>query len=399
MLAEYPSPPKPRPTYRRRCVSPRPHTQITLLPVELKEVSFGGGNHTLTSDDGNTDYLAPHWVDEDGDGDPSDTTNGERNYSVAYTIETKPSIGATFSIEDLPSNLEIKLRATGSDGIKIPETDAEIEGNNVTLPMTPSSTNWPDVIRFYDRSDDNKAFELDWEIKIGDGDWGKIGSTKHQVYLTLKSPDVPVNRETLFYLACHLSNGLDGSNINQVVNKIYEEFSDKEVYPLDADTGDPRTINPLRYYGAEPYDHPLVAGAGVCSDWANFLVEVVKVHNIKAEISDVSVPNGLAFHLNQFVDPPNRRGTSDLDLARVPGTPGDQGGVNHQVKGWSGHCISKINDKYFDPSYGIGPFNGEIDYEEAAVGAIEYTRQQLWGFVTPSLRQQRTGIADLKFTP
>ena len=36
MLAEYPSSRKPRPTYRRRSVSPRPHTQINLLPVEVK---------------------------------------------------------------------------------------------------------------------------------------------------------------------------------------------------------------------------------------------------------------------------------------------------------------------------------------------------------------------------
>ena len=99
-----------------------------------------------------------------------------------------------------------------------------------------------------------------------------------------------------------------------------------------------------------------------------------------------------------FLIPPNRSGTSPIDLRRVPRT-GDQGGVDHPRKFWQEHCISKVNGKYFDPSYGVGPFNGEIDYENTVIGAIDYTHSTFLGKISPRLRRQDPTAAYLKFTP
>ena len=60
MLAECPSPRKPRPTYRRRSVSLRPHTQINLLPVDLDIVHPATGELEEWKEDhplGLTPYL------------------------------------------------------------------------------------------------------------------------------------------------------------------------------------------------------------------------------------------------------------------------------------------------------------------------------------------------------
>jgi hypothetical protein len=64
------------------------------------EVSFAGSNfHELKSDDGNTTYTAPQWVDVDGDGNATtDQNSGEKNYPVAFTRNTKPQVGAEFKM-------------------------------------------------------------------------------------------------------------------------------------------------------------------------------------------------------------------------------------------------------------------------------------------------------------
>ena len=47
--------------------------EIAFINIKLVKVGFSGsGNRVIRSDDGGTDYSAPHWNDPDGDGDPSD---------------------------------------------------------------------------------------------------------------------------------------------------------------------------------------------------------------------------------------------------------------------------------------------------------------------------------------
>lgn len=115
--------------------------QWSLLPVLIKEVSFAGAKyHELKKDDLSITYSAPQWLDNDGNGDPSNAAKGEKDYSVAYTRNTKPSIGAKFTIPGSTDILGIKVRARGSHGIEIPETAASIDGIHANLPLTPSST-------------------------------------------------------------------------------------------------------------------------------------------------------------------------------------------------------------------------------------------------------------------
>ena len=135
----------------------------------------------------------------------------------------------------------------------------------------------------------------------------------------------------------------------------------------------------------------------------------MKVHDITAVTSHINVITGNAFHLKKIVTPPNAAGTSPLTLTRVVKTPDDQGSVIKALKYWagtatSGHCISKINGRYFDPSYGIGSFKNEIDYENAAVGALEHTYTPIFmgvriGHPSSRLKRQSTGSADLQFIP
>ena len=340
-----------------------------LLPVEVKEVSFAGAKyHELKKDDVSVTYSAPHWVDKDGNGNPTDTANGEKDYSVAYTRNTKPSIGAKFSIQGLPNNLAIKLRAKGSDGIEIPETAAQINGNDVILPVTASSTNWPNTIKFYDRADANKAFKLDWEIKVGDSDWAQVASTKHQVYLTLNDPVTAMRQETLFYLSAKNADGV--AQEAAVTTSIWNEFTDLDVRRIDG--------TQLTYYKSFQCNNVeteslLKNGDGQCGSWAKFFIDLRKVHGIDVPNEYVvfrpSADDGFLVKNWNF----NGAGTSGVagyPYLNIPDAPfpsansyswkfaevTDQNGIpgqgNPNPASLFGNHQVVIDGQYYDPSYG-----------------------------------------------
>ena len=182
---------------------------VKLTPVEVKEVSFGGTNNywELWADDSgvtnasevakNKIYSAPQWKDVNGDSDAADDTQKEHNYAVAYTRNTKPKIGAKIKITGASNFGAIKIKATGPGGVAIPETTATVSNDEVTLSLTETSSALVKTIKFYDKKDDAKAFKLEWEVKIGDSGWAKIGTTKHTVYVTLATPKTPLRQETL----------------------------------------------------------------------------------------------------------------------------------------------------------------------------------------------------------
>jgi hypothetical protein len=345
---------------------------VTLLPVGVNEVSFTGAKyHELKKDDVSVTYSAPHWVDKDGNGNPTDTGNGEKDYSVAYTRNTKPSIGAKFSIQGLPNNLAIKLRAKGSDGIEIPETAAQINGNEVTLPATASSTNWPNAIKFYDRSDSNRAFKLDWEIKAGDSNWLQFASTKHQVYLTLNDPVTALRQETLFFLSSKNANSLTFEPA--VTTAIWNEFIDRSVSRVDGFE--------LTYY--QNYsclntetNELLEFGDGQCGAWAKFFIDLRRIQGISDQpwwsIRPVAPSDGLIVKNWDFTEPGTAlepgfpyfnmpgglsyKGNTSYKwrFAEVndhKGIPG-QGNMANPASMFQLHSVVFLDGEYLDPSYG-----------------------------------------------
>ena len=139
---------------------------------------------------------------------------------------------------------------------------------DVTFPVTESNTAWPDMVKFYDRSDDAKAFTLDWEIKVG-ANWLKVDETKHQVYVTLADPKTGLRQETLFYLS---AKNADGKTTEQEVHDaVWSEFTDCEVKRIDG--------TQLTYYntflaGQRETAQLLKDGDGECTSWAKFFIDL-----------------------------------------------------------------------------------------------------------------------------
>lgn len=161
---------------------------VGFIPLKIQEIRFSGEHtHILTSDDAQTDYEAPQWLDGNGDGEATtNTSTGDKNYPVAFSRFTKPTVGAQFKVPGFPAGQSVKIKANSSEGLRIPETTVTSEADGiVTLPATPASDDLAELIQFYNASDVT-AFEIDWEISLEDGPWTDLGSTSHTVYVKVQ---------------------------------------------------------------------------------------------------------------------------------------------------------------------------------------------------------------------
>ena len=78
-------------------------------------------------------------------------------------------------------------------------------------------------------------------------------------------------------------------------------------------------------------------------------------------------------------------------------SPDDQGHTFEAMTGWGGHAIALINGRYFDPSYGAGPFIDPKDYENKIIHAL-LTKTTTRLRPNGSYVGQNPGVADSKFT-
>jgi hypothetical protein len=345
------------------------------------EVSFGGTKYwRLESDDAATIYAAPQWKDVDGNGKPTNAAQGERDYAVAFTRNTKPQIGAKFKIASASNFGAIKIKATGPDGVAISETAATMSGDEVTLPLTEASSAMVDTIKFYDKKDEAKAFKLKWEIKIGDSAWAEMPTTKHTVYVTLNDPVTPLRQETLFYYACHNPSGNAGTDGKAVTRLIYQDFATKTMARIDGTTGGLDGKN-MTFYPAGLNASVVKDGTGDCIDWAEFFRDALKVHaytSVKVDVMSIGItlPDGKAHNAFWLVnDQTVTSASSTSNGSAVPGpggiSKGQGNGCSHTV--WAGHRIARAFGEIYDPSYGIGPCADEAAYEAAALPGFLYT--------------------------
>lgn len=405
----------------------------TITPIQVTEVSFSGadGYYELCSDvDSNlvspTRYSAPQWTDVDGDG--LTTSSGEHNYPVALVSNTKPLIGAKFEIAKASELGDIKIKAKGPDGLEIPETDvtSNVRGDEVVLPDTAIKDPLlgKKMVKFYDGTDDSKAFKLDWEVKIGDLDWIKIKPTLHTVYVTLNTPSpsylahpsLRYRQISLFDAACRGPSGL--SDPDKIVSKIYEFFKTKEMRRVDpvtlAPVGDiwtywgTKQIAPLECWEAIG---PIAYGDGRCGGWADLLRQMLLVHGIPSSMKEVDPPEivRIVSGVKKGFLTANAQKKFDADVKRwspwpkttvvnvepvffvkfwdlskanpflihdKPGAPGqghdNQEGHDNPKSDFTNHALvvyqtSAQNSLIYDPSYGTGPFKSMIEWEDASL--------------------------------
>lgn len=387
---------------------------VSLHPVEIKEISFDGSNyHELRSDDGNVTYSAPHWVDNNGDGKAkTNTSSGEKNYPISFTRNTKIQVGGKFKVAYLPSGQLVKIKASSPQGLQIPETTVTpYADGTIELSLTEASNNLTNSIEFHN-ADDETAFIINWEISIGSSGWCAIGSTKHTVYITMADPiktAMGLMRETLFNLGCRNAKG-KGSAVQTVVDAIYDDFKDRDVQKVKPSSG---TLDGtgMKYWNNPPTagfltTDLLSSGDGRCGAWTRIFTDVLRSQGIDAQITAFYAPNPnlqtlgpaiLAKYPNYqgqitylFGNPPQPASLILVKAWNIGNefAPIDDQGIaaqsNPNPQAYFGdHFVVEYGGKYYDPSYGSDVIASQQEWEDAAVDAFG-----LMIFANPALPDQ-----------
>jgi hypothetical protein len=380
------------------------HEDEVVLDVPyVREVSFsiaegeGDSNHLLSNDEATTFYAAPHWIDKDGDGEPSDGASGERNYAVAYKRNTTPHVEAHFKLVKLPHGTAVSARASGTNGVSIPPSPANFRNDGVhVLEAVPTENPWPDTVKFYDRSDAAKAFTLEWELKIGDADWLPIGKTKHQVYLTLNNRTTAKSQESLYYMGSKAADGaVNKSSVTDLIWSIFTEES-RNVTRVDGKT--------LHYYKSYTNQNTdtftlLKHQDGQCGAWVKLFADIMKAQGLEDNYNIVQIKADSAdegFLVKNWSDDGSGLGTeegypfvnvySHEDLvgflkddhyewlySDVQDEAGERGqGQSNPASLFFSHIVLAYDGKYFDPSYGsIYDGTGLEEIDSAIYGFIK----------------------------
>lgn len=372
--------------------------------VKLESVGFSGG-HELCSDVTLAAYTAPQWKDLDGNGVPDLASNGDRNDSIAYTKNTRPSLEATFKVGTLQPDSVFEVKAFASNAHLVLPIQLKVENGSAKLPITAMLTpdwnevtkveetkpaKWLDSIKIYRKSADS-ALRVYWSYQIDGGGWTRFATSMHQVYLTAATPTVANNQESLFYYACNKSDGASGVDGKAVANQIYTDFKTLEMQRVDRFSGIP-TGDFLKFWRGADYKSVLEHGSGVCGAWADFFNDTLKVHGYTATTVGITAKNIL------FSDGKPRNGPSWIPKGNPQILIGNaprsgQGHSSEAPAAWPSHAISFAFNEYYDPSYGIGPASSKASYEDLAIDWYGYLAQ-VGPKIVPTFEPRIIGTAE-----
>lgn len=367
-------------------VSVKKSAKVNAVRARLHSVSFSGSTTTpnyweLISDDAKTTFGVPQWRDDDYDG--SAEGKRERLYPVAYTRNTAPLVKADLDVEGAPADgVTIKVKADGTDGVSLPETSIPFPGS---MPATPCSS-WPNTIRHY-----KKNFELKWQVQVTAGsttlNYRSMSTSKNTVYVTLGNPATAARQETVFEFGCRNADGATAAS--GASDKIWAAFKGGV---LRVDGVQMRYWNPK--VGAYDAMEGMLAdpiGDGTCTAWADFFKAVLEAQGVSGA-TRVYVTSKYRCDAGYTVDGLTERGGMLIKywtfsytglapercrpfthrLSDVTDKNGAPGQGNEDPPGiFTNHYIILYNSKYYDPSYGNGPFTSQAEWENFSVAGYD----------------------------
>lgn len=200
---------------------------FTYSNVELKTVTFSGGNLNIRKDDGTGSFGTPHW-----------NTTGTEN-PVAYVSGNAPTVAATFTIDCATVPDSIWVRGTGSDAMDFTAKKVNITAgsgsiNNFSYPATVGSHVFSaSIVRFF------KPYSIDWEVSFDEGTtWKLIGTSENTMYVTRGTPQSESGEykwfQTVYDLSCR--NAEFKTTDTDIIAEVWDEFVDHVVLNCDGDS-------------------------------------------------------------------------------------------------------------------------------------------------------------------
>jgi hypothetical protein len=353
------------------------------VTVRIQSVAYGGsGAYTVKMDcpyPPCTGYGSPQWLDANYDGDVEDPS--DHCYPVAYLRNTTVALSSV-KFYVVPSGLNasnVPVRGFGPDGLLF-EGTGNLSGSFLTVPGTlTANAPLPNTVRCF------ASFAIDWEVAVDGVTFYPAGTSGNRLYATYAAP-LGDRLESYFHISTQAANGT--STEQDVIDAIWAEFADREVYNAQGQRlGYYRGVlcaSDCTYYSAPELVYYTTSQ---CGGWADLMIQCLRTQGLGGALFVTVEPRGsptlpldcagypaagfIVKNYNFFPHFPPPCLTYPYmfndpcgyyspwpapNCIDVPGLPGQD---NPNPASWfARHFIVKINLKYYDPSYGAGPFTG-----------------------------------------
>lgn len=390
---------------------------ITLVSnVKIEEVTFSGSGFRTVSEDNGTAYATPHWKDGNNNGKASDP-NIDNRFPACYVRNNLMSVSAKLKLDGTGFKEDkqaiVRGRIVGNPLVeKANAADADFEAtaavaaNATTFSITGvvSKGKLPNSIKYFN------PLEIEWGVSFDGGtNFMPAGKTDNRVYVTLAASTAGILYETLLDIGCRNAN--DKTNDADAVAALWGDFQDPRVgVKRKAMDGHNKTDGKEMKYWVNVGDNRLervrsqcqtltfmlnpsptgqdsnLNGIGTCAAWSDLLNQTLKAQGINgSQVCEVKtiynspipfLPGEIKGEIMvkkwffRFPEP----GSPNCPVAGqnfgfvVNSTVIDESGARGQGTSnppgqFINHFIIKYDGKYYDPSYGMGPFSGATDEE------------------------------------
>ena len=371
---------------------------VSDLLVVLQNAPFSHSSHD-SDKRRRSAYPTPHWQQsDDSDYVPS---------PVAYVRNTNVTATAAFQVIPEDGRGTVYVKAEGeAEGVSLTfgPTSVEVTGSTLEISMSSQGT-LPDSMMVLD------PLTITWSFgSSAQGPWEEAGTSDNPVYLTWAEPKTKLIG-TLLHVGCEGQkvSGVFGTDDQKVLEKIWTKLQTLEIRRISdqhvlsyygfffVDVNGNGTIEPDVEGEVTNKNHPdlcdvkyaaplIQEGNGQCHAWTDFMLQTLlaqgleKINGIPHESPEAELKSGLgdAFAVENWqkegndprrvidVNQPEPPTPGEDEAKDVTGVPG-QGDSPDPPGEFNNHFIVKIFGHYYDPSYGIGPFDDLKEYEDTAL--------------------------------
>lgn len=364
-------PPPRAPEARRPLEVPPPVQPSPKAPdivhalVGVIQVDFTA-NHAVERDSlGN--FASPEWLS---------TRQATDQSPVCYVRGARVPLAVVLRVLRPPTGTEsVQLRGRAMAGGATLEWTCTVSVSpgsvDVSTPSMTSSAPLPNVVACYD------PLTIAWEANAAGTGWVGAGTTTHLVYAVLGAPAGTVYW-TLVDISCRAAQG--ETTEGRVVSQSFAPFATRALTRKRDGVG-------LTYWNPNTTTctntRLLLAstdGSGQCGSWAEFFIDMLKVHGITSADKVVVVVTVAAWtsgsqgflvknwQWNAATRPAPWTHRMWTDVVNLPGIPGQRN--PEPPPAFFNHFIVVHGGQLYDPSYGGGPFADAATWETGAIDGL-----------------------------
>jgi hypothetical protein len=366
---------------------------FTVVVLNLVKVGYSGpGYHEVYN--GQFPYQAPHWLNGAGAGLP-----GFFKKPVAYTRNARVQVSAELwtAPRALLEGTAVKIRGNGM--AVIPETTATVSGITAIVNFVNAAEPLSATVDYLSN------FHITWEA-TSDMEWMQVGTSSNPLYITLAAPPGELTLDqALLDIGCRAAKG--AADETAALDRIWAEFADRTVTRRFYNDRQEVILElQMTYYmsyltNVTDGRRLLLLLDGQCGSWADLLGYTLRAVGVKKAIQYVFLRSAVSSSIPGFIgagffvknwsfteqSPPSpipdfpymnltNRGDNKTqisyiwqrqDASDLTGIPGQ--GVNNPASIFVNHQFLKIDDKYYDASYGV-IYTGLEDCLTKAVDAL-----------------------------